>query len=151
MVEEFRKREHKIPSSYMVTLLLVARYPGEGPSFYAEKLGTSQPVASRNLHELGNHARIRGDGLGLVDSEIDPGNLRQKKYFLTEEGRILMRNLMAHYERYEQRIRSLGSEAPKPDMEAATDALMEAIPVLDPKQAKDIASKVVKAAISFEQ
>ena len=148
LVAEFRKLEPRMTSGYMAAFLAVAKSPGLGPSLYASMLGTTQPVSSRILQEIASHPRAREEGLGLVDSEIDPNNRRQHKYFLTSDGRKFVKALVTHYKRYEQRVRLLGASAPKPNMEAATAALLEAIPVLDPTQAEKIATKVVKAAIS---
>jgi DNA-binding MarR family transcriptional regulator len=148
LVAAFRQIDHRMTSSYMAGFLTVAKSPGLGPSLYAGMLETTQPVASRILQEISSNPRVRGEGLGLVDSEIDPDNRRQHNYFLTRKGHMLVGNLMTHYERYKQKVGALGASAPKPDMKAATVALMEAIPVLDPTQAEKIAAKVVRAAVS---
>jgi len=94
LIKAFRDRDHKMPISYMAAFIVVARFPGMGPSFYAEKLGTTQPVASRTLQEIGTNPRVKGKGLELVDSEIDPGNRRQHRYFLTPKGRGLYRDIL---------------------------------------------------------
>jgi|SRR5215211_860635 DNA-binding MarR family transcriptional regulator len=94
LIKAFRDRDHRMTSSYITAFLAVARFPGEGPTFYASKLGATQPVASRVLQEIGTNPRVKGKGLELVDSEIDPANRRQHRYFLTQRGRGLLRDVI---------------------------------------------------------
>jgi hypothetical protein len=62
IVELFRNIEPRIPSSYMDAFLSVALKPGGGPTDYARDLGTSQPLASRVLLEIGMlKSRNQGD------------------------------------------------------------------------------------------
>jgi DNA-binding MarR family transcriptional regulator len=93
-VNVFRMQDSRMTSSYMAAFLAVARNPGQGPTEYAKVCGTIQPIMSRILLELGEHARQRSAGLGLVDRVPDPGNLRQQRYFLTNKGRVVYRELM---------------------------------------------------------
>jgi DNA-binding MarR family transcriptional regulator len=103
VVQIIRKQEPKMTTSYLVAFLAVAMDPGKGPTAYAERLGTIQPVMSRVLLEIGKKARSRETGaLGLVDSEPDPGNLRQHRYFLTEKGRELFKMVMDRMAAFEQ-------------------------------------------------
>lgn len=104
VVDLFRAREPKMPISYMLGFLAVAMDPGKGPSDYARALGTIQPVMSRILLEIGKKARHRGESLGLVDYEQDPGNLRTHRYFLTQKGKLFYRDLMKVYEQYDSKL-----------------------------------------------
>jgi DNA-binding MarR family transcriptional regulator len=78
------------PLSYQLAFLLVAMEPGHGTVHYAKKLGMHQPVISRILLEIGQKSRAGGPGLGLVAAEIDPTDLRARRYFLTPSGRALL-------------------------------------------------------------
>jgi DNA-binding MarR family transcriptional regulator len=93
-VNVFRMQEARMTASYMAAFLAVAKNPGQGPTEYAKACGTTQPIMSRLLLELGSHARVREQGIGLVDREVDPGNLRQTRYFLTNKGRIVYREVI---------------------------------------------------------
>ena len=42
--------------------------------------------------------------LGLVDSEVDPGNLQQQRYFLTEKGQELYDKVMTRYREFENSV-----------------------------------------------
>jgi len=100
----FRAREPKMTAGYIAAFMAVARHPGQGPTDYARMLGTVQPVMSRTLLEIGKKARQREEGLGLVDSESDPGDLRQSRYFLTTKGKLLYKEIMAVRDRYHGKI-----------------------------------------------
>ena len=83
-----------LPVSYAQAFLAVALSPGQGPAHYAKALGVVQPVASRTLLEIGKKARTGGPGLGLVDSQQDPVDLRTLHYYLTPKGRSLFEHIM---------------------------------------------------------
>ncbi|SDR31636.1 hypothetical protein SAMN05519103_01954 [Rhizobiales bacterium GAS113] len=68
--------------------LNVAMEPGQGPTHYGTKLGAIQPVVSRLLLELGIRARSGEKGLGLIDRDEAPDDLRGKRYHMTPEGRV---------------------------------------------------------------
>jgi hypothetical protein len=137
-------REHGFETtSYLAAFLTVARHPGLGPTGYAKLLGTIQPIMSRILLEIGRQARAREEGLGVVDSEIDPDNFRQRKYFLTPTGLRLYEDLIGKFATYER-----GVTSGEPNVSAAADALMAEIPVLDRAKAVEIARRVVSASRS---
>lgn len=94
IVELFRTLDHKIPSSQIHAFLAVCAKPGLGPSEYAKLLGTTQPIASRMLLELGQKDRTGTQGMDLVDSKRDIENLRIYKQFLTPKGRRLLNQIL---------------------------------------------------------
>jgi DNA-binding MarR family transcriptional regulator len=94
VIEEFRKEQPAMPTSYISAFLQVAMKPGEGPTDYAKALGTIQPVMSRYLSEIGIKAREREEPLHWVDREEDLQNLRKKRFFLTAKGRGLMHRII---------------------------------------------------------
>jgi len=102
LLNAFRAREPKMTSGYIAAFLAVARHPGQGPTDYAKMLGTIQPIMSRTLLEIGKKARTRQEGLGLVDSEANPDDLRLNRYFLTSKGRMLYKDIQDILEQYER-------------------------------------------------
>ncbi|SDR09013.1 hypothetical protein SAMN05519103_00699 [Rhizobiales bacterium GAS113] len=69
------------------SLLAVALEPGAGSADYAKRVGSLQPVISRHLLELGIKARTGGPGLGLIDRQSDPADLRNHRNYLTSNGK----------------------------------------------------------------
>jgi DNA-binding MarR family transcriptional regulator len=92
-VEVFRELETSLPLSYVAAFLNVAISPDKGVSEYARDLGVAQPVASRVLLEIGKKARYGGEGLGLIDQDFAPNDLRTKHAYLTPKGVKLVRKL----------------------------------------------------------
>ena len=90
VVDLVRAIEARVPTSYLDAFLCVAREPGKGPTHYAKRMNTIQPIASRVLLEIGVKARERNASLGLVDRQIDPETLKRHEYFLTPKGRRLL-------------------------------------------------------------
>jgi DNA-binding MarR family transcriptional regulator len=93
-IEAFRSLDPRMPSSYIAAFLAVVLEPGKGPTEYAQDLGTIQPIMSRVLLEIGTKARMRDEGLQLVDRQVSDVSLRNQEYFLTPKGRQLMNQLL---------------------------------------------------------
>lgn len=89
----FRTVDPSIPSSYVAAFLAVAMDPGNGTVHYSKTLGMLQPVASRVLLEIGQKTRTGQPGLGLVAAEYDLHDLRLKRYYLTQKGHVLLRQV----------------------------------------------------------
>lgn len=92
-IEAFRSLYPNMPTSYVDAFLSVVLEPGKGPSDYAEDMGTIQPIASRVLLEIGTKARLRDEGLHLVDRQLSDTSLRNHELFLTPKGRQLMKQI----------------------------------------------------------
>jgi DNA-binding MarR family transcriptional regulator len=88
-LNEFSDVTNAMPVSYIQFFLMVARDPGKGATEYGRKLGVQQAVASRILLEIGQKSRGLSGGFGLVESSVDPIDLRLKRYHLTLKGREL--------------------------------------------------------------
>ena len=88
-VEEFRCLYPAMPTAYLDAFLAVALSPGLGPTEYAKLTGTTQPIMSRLLLEIGEQSREREEPLHLVVSRRHPGNRRQICFFLTSKGYAL--------------------------------------------------------------
>lgn len=84
----------KMPLHYARTFIEVAIHPGKGPTLYAKALGTTQPVISRVLQEIGDHTRHRDRADGLVDWTFAPHSIREKEFRLTPKGMTLMSDIL---------------------------------------------------------
>lgn len=97
-IDTFRTLYPNMPSSYIDAFLCVVLEPGKGPSDYAIDMNTIQPIASRVLLEIGTKARLRDEGLHLVDRQLSDTSLRNHELFLTPKGRQLMNQLKKIWE-----------------------------------------------------
>lgn len=75
--------------------LLVALKEGQRAVDYAKETGLTQSTISRHLLDLSDYRRDlseagagRKEGYGLVKAEVDPMELRAKRYYLTHKGRL---------------------------------------------------------------
>lgn len=89
IIAEFRRMSPGLPATYIDAFLAVALNPGHGPTEYARMVGTSQPIMSRTLLEIGEQARLRDEPLHLVVSRRHPESRRQIQYYLTAKGYAL--------------------------------------------------------------
>ena len=89
---------HRTMSVELVNVfLLVALQEGQRSIDYCRATGISQSTISRYLLDLSEYRRDlseeaktkRQAGFGLVRSEVDPEELRAKRYYLTPRGRVL--------------------------------------------------------------
>ncbi len=77
-------------------LILLAVYANEGLSQreLLEKLdGCSITALSRNLADLSSLTSKKRPGPGLVESRVDPMNLRLRRLFMTPKGRRLVKRI----------------------------------------------------------
>jgi DNA-binding MarR family transcriptional regulator len=87
--------EARIPTSYALAFLAVAKNPGRTVSDYANTLGCSNGACSRRLNDLGElYSRDRSQaGLGLLESAQDPMDRRFTIVQLSAKGRQLAAQL----------------------------------------------------------
>lgn len=83
-----------LPAAYIKAAILVAIEEGLGVSDYAERAGASPTVMTRNLLDIGDRNRQRGEGLGLITQERDPWDLRKHRAKMTPKGATLLRNVL---------------------------------------------------------
>ena len=76
------------------TLILVALHEGSSVTEIARMSGFKLPTVSRNLLDLGMRNRKREPGYGLVETEVDPMELRKKSVTLTPKGREVIRQIV---------------------------------------------------------
>ena len=94
---ELAQRLHPaLTPHHLRVLLTVACDPGHGPTYYARKLKLHQPEVTRVLSALGHGSRRSREsrsGLRLIDYDLNPENTSRHRYFLTEDGTRLVREL----------------------------------------------------------
>ncbi|ACA19282.1 transcriptional regulator, MarR family [Methylobacterium sp. 4-46] len=89
ILDTFRGMNPRMSITYAMGFLMVANRPGLGPTDYAPMLGTTQPIMSRMLLDLGPKTRDKPEGLGLLERRVSPESLRQVCYTLTAKGEEL--------------------------------------------------------------
>jgi hypothetical protein len=75
-----------LPLRLVTTFLTVAYNEGQGVCEYARQVGIHRAIMSRYIHDLADHDRDGGPGLGLL--RIDKGSYRpnKQKIYLTKKG-----------------------------------------------------------------
>lgn len=76
------------------TLTLVALHEGASLTEIANLSGFKMSTISRNLLDLGSRNRKREAGFGLVETNVDPMELRKKIVTLTPKGRGIVHQLL---------------------------------------------------------
>jgi DNA-binding MarR family transcriptional regulator len=76
------------------TLMLIALHEGASVTEIAKMSGFKLPTVSRNILDLGKQDRRRQPGLGLVETKVDPMELRKKQVALTPKGQDLLRQII---------------------------------------------------------
>jgi DNA-binding MarR family transcriptional regulator len=83
------------PAQSWKLFLLVAMDEGKTVGEYAAKARMSASTASRQLLDLADKSRRRGEGgMGLVMTKINPANRRQHLVYLTPKGVSLLRKTL---------------------------------------------------------
>lgn len=99
-LKSFRDVSPNMPLSYVLAFLTVAAEEGHSVAEYADKMGISPTVMTRNLLKIGDLNRKKEDGLGLITSERDAFDLRKYNARVTVEGRTLMQTAMSALKAY---------------------------------------------------
>ena len=112
-VAEFQALNRSMTTELANVFLLVCLKEGQRLTDYARDTGLSQSTISRHLLDLGEYRRDLSDAApategrkasyGLVRSEVDPMELRAKRYTLTHKGRALRDRVLAIIEGEETR------------------------------------------------
>jgi DNA-binding MarR family transcriptional regulator len=90
----FQRVTHGAASLQMlVTFLDVAREEGRTQVEIAKAVMLPESTSSRQLIDLGPFNRHKEPGFGLVKGDIDPMDLRVKRYVLTPKGKALAKVL----------------------------------------------------------
>lgn len=98
-MQPFQELRHDMPLQYVMTFLLVAEEEGLGITEYAKRADVAQSVMSRHILDLGDRDRKKAEGFGLVHTSVDPMELRKKRVYLTDKGRVIWRRMQRAIER----------------------------------------------------
>ena len=94
-LDVFREVHPTAPLHLVTAYLRVCVEEGLGVKDYAEQAGVANTVMSRHLLDLGSQLRSREPGLGLVENEQDPQELRRYRMSLTHRGHQLALRMLA--------------------------------------------------------
>lgn len=100
---EFQAIHRTVSVEVVNVFLMVCLDEGQRSIDYARKTGLSQSTISRYLLDLSQYRRDlsesadtgRQEGFGLVRQEVDPMELRAKRYYLTPRGKALRDRVVA--------------------------------------------------------
>lgn len=91
----FRQLDSTMPLQLAYTFLLCATYEGESVGDIARRAGFAGSTTSRHILDLGEFDRMKRPGYQLVETRIDPNELRRKTVHLTPKGRNLLNQIIA--------------------------------------------------------
>lgn len=95
LFQAFRQLDSTMPLQLAYTFILCATYEGESVGDIARRAGFAISTSSRHILDLGEFNRQKDPGYGLVETRIDPLELRRKTVHLTPKGRNLLNQLIA--------------------------------------------------------
>jgi DNA-binding MarR family transcriptional regulator len=94
LMTAFRNVNPTMSIQVVHTLTLVALHEGLSLVELGRISGFKMATISRNILDLGLRNRKREPGYGLVESVVDPMELRKKQITLTPKGRELVRHIL---------------------------------------------------------
>jgi DNA-binding MarR family transcriptional regulator len=95
LFEEFREVEQTMPLQIAYTFILCATYEGESVGDIAKRANFATSTTSRHILDLGKFDRMKRPGYDLVETRIDPMELRRKTVHLTSKGRDLLNKVLS--------------------------------------------------------
>lgn len=94
LFQAFRALDSTMPLQLAYTFILCATYEGESVGEIARRAGFAVSTASRHILDLGEFDRMKRPGYGLLETRIDPMELRRKTIHLTPKGRALLNQII---------------------------------------------------------
>lgn len=94
LFQAFRALDPTMPLQLAYTFILCAIYEGESIGDIARRAGFALSTTSRHVLDLGEFDRKKGPGYKLVETRIDPMELRKKSIHLTPKGRALLNQII---------------------------------------------------------
>ena len=94
LFQAFRALDPTMPLQSAYTFILCATYEGESVGDIARRAGFAVSTTSRHILDLGEYDRLKRPGYRLVETKIDPMELRKKSIHLTPKGRALLNQLI---------------------------------------------------------
>lgn len=95
LFQSFRQLDPTIPLQLAYTFILCATYEGESVGDIARRAGFAVSTTSRHILDLGEFDRLKRPGYGLVETRIDPMELRRKTIHLTPKGKNLLNQIIS--------------------------------------------------------
>jgi DNA-binding MarR family transcriptional regulator len=96
LFQAFRTIDSKMPLQLAYTFILCATYEGESVGDIARRAGFAMSTTSRHILDLGDYDRDKNPGFGLVETRVDPMELRKKTIHLTPKGRSLLNQIISN-------------------------------------------------------
>lgn len=94
LFQAFRALDSTMPLQLAYTFILCAIYEGESVGDIAKRAGFAVSTTSRHILDLGEYDRLKKPGYQLVETRIDPMELRRKTVHLTPKGRGLLNQII---------------------------------------------------------
>jgi len=94
LFQTFRQLDSTMPLQLAYTFILCATYEGESVGDIARRAGFAISTTSRHILDLGEYDRLKKPGYQLVETRIDPLELRRKTVHLTPKGRNLLNQII---------------------------------------------------------
>lgn len=94
LFQAFRQLDSTMPLQLAYTFLLCATHEGESVGDIARRAGFAISTSSRHILDLGEYDRQKNPGYGIVETRIDPMELRRKTVHLTPKGRNLLNQII---------------------------------------------------------
>ena len=95
LFQAFRSLDSTMPLQLAYTFILCATYEGESVGDIARRAGFAISTTSRHILDLREYDRQKNPGYGLVETRIDPMELRRKTVHLTNKGKNLLNQLIS--------------------------------------------------------
>jgi len=94
LLQAFRALDPTMPLQLAYTFILCATYEGESIGGIARRAGFATSTTSRHILDLGEFDRMKRPGYKLIETKIDPMELRRKTVHLTPKGKNLLNQLL---------------------------------------------------------
>lgn len=94
LFQAFRALDPTMPLQLAYTFILCATYEGESIGDIARRAGFATSTTSRHILDLGEFDRMKRPGYKLIETKIDPMELRRKTVHLTPKGKNLLNQLL---------------------------------------------------------
>lgn len=94
LFQAFRTLDSTMPLQLAYTFILCATYEGETIGDISRRAGFALSTTSRHILDLGELNRRKEPGYGLVETLVDPMNLRTKTIRLTPKGKNLLNQII---------------------------------------------------------
>jgi DNA-binding MarR family transcriptional regulator len=95
LFQAFRSLDPTMPLQLAYTFILCAIYEGESVGDIARRAGFALSTTSRHILDLGEFDRMKNPGYHLLETRIDPMELRRKTIHLTPKGRNLLNQIIS--------------------------------------------------------